>query len=279
MAAVAAISFLVFFCFNSFIFSSVHLSHFCLHFLVSSPASLPHVICCYLLQYPFWLLQHFFHWKHLSNFTASGTDSKCVCPCVFECVCVCQLVYFYPCSRGLARIITRRTYIALDFVVIAYGELVASSSRRQSVLFSSVRLVQLFNKVFIPVLSFSSFFQLFCTSFSVLSQFFCSSFCFVFFRFVSFRFAAAAAATSTPLRFESGHPMLRRIPARVSYCRPGARSLGHGSGIVRQPAIAKIRLQTGAACLPACDARRSLSSSKGNSNDIRHSILICGINA
>lgn len=183
-AATAAISFLVFFCFNSFIFSSVHLSHFCLHFLVSSPASLPHVICCYLLQYPFWLLQHFFHWKHLSNFTASGTDSKCVCPCVFECVCVCQLVYFYPCSRGLARIITRRTYIALDFVVIAYGELVASSPRRrrrQSVLFSSVRLVQLFNKVF-----FQFFLSvLFCSSFSVLSQFFFSSFCFVFLRFVS----------------------------------------------------------------------------------------------
>lgn len=90
---------------------------------------------------------------------------------------------------------------------------------------------------FFPVLSFSSFFQLFCSSFSVL---------FALFSFVSFRFAAAAAATSTPLRFESGHPMLRRIPPRVSYCRPGARSLGHGSGIVRQPAIAKIRLQTGA---------------------------------
>lgn len=68
---------------------------------------------------------------------------------------------------------------------------------------------------FFPVLSFSSFFQLFCSSFSVL---------FALFSFVSSRFAAAAAATSTPLRFESGHPMLRRIPSRVSYCRPGARS-------------------------------------------------------
>lgn len=87
-------------------------------------------------------------WKHLSKQRVALR--VCVAVSLSLCLCPFARLFLSLLSESLVRIITQRTYIALDFVVIAYGELVASPSPSSvsSVQLSSVRYVQLFNKVF-----------------------------------------------------------------------------------------------------------------------------------